>query len=291
MNGKESDPDPFEDSDSDWEKDNLGTESYGSDSSRSHGDKYIHPASLRRNIRQDIAEILNITKGDDANMTQKKMRTICFYCPGKKRRMTTNYCKELNITKGDYAKMTQKKTRQTCYYCPGTYFLLYDFIDFFEKDGPSFLQREKYHEIIDRIFKNMSRLERDAIIFQYTNWEQVHDGYLNQKMIGDVVGDYFFVCPTNDFAELAAERGMKVYYYYFTHRTSTSLWGEWMGVMHGDEIEYVFGHPLNLSLQFNSRERELSLKIMQVFTRFAGTGLVFITSLYLVQRNKEFFRH
>ncbi|XP_050505413.1 acetylcholinesterase-like [Diabrotica virgifera virgifera] len=237
MNGKESDPDPFEDSDSDWEKDNLGTESYGSDSSRSHGDKYIHPASLRRNIRQDIAEILNITKGDDANMTQKKMRTICFYCPG-------------------------------------TYFLLYDFIDFFEKDGPSFLQREKYHEIIDRIFKNMSRLERDAIIFQYTNWEQVHDGYLNQKMIGDVVGDYFFVCPTNDFAELAAERGMKVYYYYFTHRTSTSLWGEWMGVMHGDEIEYVFGHPLNLSLQFNSRERELSLKIMQVFTRFAGTGAI-----------------
>ncbi|CAH0559017.1 unnamed protein product [Brassicogethes aeneus] len=55
-------------------------------------------------------------------------------------------------------------------------------------------------------------------------------------------------------------------------RTSTSLWGEWMGVMHGDEIEYVFGHPLNLSLQFNSRERELSLKIMQAFARFAVTG-------------------
>ncbi|KAJ8921921.1 hypothetical protein NQ315_008555, partial [Exocentrus adspersus] len=55
-------------------------------------------------------------------------------------------------------------------------------------------------------------------------------------------------------------------------RTSTSLWGEWMGVMHGDEIEYVFGHPLNMSLQFNSRERELSLKIMQAFARFSATG-------------------
>nr|XP_023021546.1 acetylcholinesterase [Leptinotarsa decemlineata] len=154
----------------------------------------------------------------------------------------------------------------------GTYFLLYDFIDFFEKDGPSFLQREKYHDIIDTIFKNMSRLERDAIVFQYTNWEHVHDGYLNQKMIGDVVGDYFFVCPTNNFAEVAADRGMKVFYYYFTHRTSTSLWGEWMGVIHGDEVEYVFGHPLNMSLQFNSRERELSLKIMQAFARFATTG-------------------
>ncbi|XP_066248312.1 acetylcholinesterase-like [Euwallacea similis] len=154
----------------------------------------------------------------------------------------------------------------------GTYFLLYDFIDFFEKDGPSFLQREKYHDIVDTIFKNFTQLEKDAIVFQYTDWEHVNDGYLNQKMVGNVVGDYFFVCPMNEFAEMAAERGMKVYYYYFTHRTSTSLWGEWMGVMHGDEIEYVFGHPMNMSLQFNSRERDLSLKIMQAFSRFAATG-------------------
>lgn len=56
-----------------------------------------------------------------------------------------------------------------------------------------------------------------SCLFQYTDWEHVNDGYLNQKMVGDVVGDYFFICPTNDFAELAAERGMKVYYYYFTH--------------------------------------------------------------------------
>lgn len=55
-------------------------------------------------------------------------------------------------------------------------------------------------------------------------------------------------------------------------RTSTSLWGEWMGVMHGDEIEYVFGHPLNMSLQYNSRERDLSLRIMQSYARFALTG-------------------
>lgn len=42
--------------------------------------------------------------------------------------------------------------------------------------------------------------------------------------------------------------------------------------MHGDEIEYVFGHPLNMSLQYNSRERDLSLRMMQAFSRFALTG-------------------
>ncbi|CAG4914836.1 unnamed protein product [Colias eurytheme] len=55
-------------------------------------------------------------------------------------------------------------------------------------------------------------------------------------------------------------------------RTSTSLWGEWMGVMHGDEMEYVFGHPLNMSLQYHTRERDLAAHIMQSFTRFALTG-------------------
>nr|ABO31937.1 acetylcholinesterase [Liposcelis bostrychophila] len=154
----------------------------------------------------------------------------------------------------------------------GTYFILYDFIDYFEKDGPSFLQRDKFVEIIHTIFKNFSRIEREAIIFQYTDWDQSNDGFLNQKMIADVVGDYYFICPTNLFAEMFADVGMKVYYYYFTQRTSTNLWGEWMGVMHGDEIEYVFGHPLNMSIQYNKKERALSKRIMDTFTRFALTG-------------------
>jgi acetylcholinesterase len=47
-----------------------------------------------------------------------------------------------------------------------------------------------------------------------------------------------------------------------------------MGVMHGDEIEYVFGHPLNTSLKYNRNERDLSRRIMEIFARFALTGWV-----------------
>lgn len=39
-------------------------------------------------------------------------------------------------------------------------------------------------------------------------------------MIADVVADYFFVCPTNYFAEVLADSGVDVYYYYFTHVSS-----------------------------------------------------------------------
>lgn len=44
--------------------------------------------------------------------------------------------------------------------------MLYDFLDYFEKDGPSFLQREKFLEIVDTIFKDFSKIKREAIVFQ-----------------------------------------------------------------------------------------------------------------------------
>ncbi|KOC61629.1 Acetylcholinesterase [Habropoda laboriosa] len=153
-----------------------------------------------------------------------------------------------------------------------TYFILYDFNDVFEKDKPTFVKRDRFVNIINNIFKNMSQIERDAITFQYTDWEQVNNGYLYQKMIADVVGDYFFICPSIHFAQLFADRGMKVYYYFFTQRTSSNLWGEWMGVLHGDEVEYVFGHPMNMSLKYSKEERDLSIMMIRYFSKFAYTG-------------------
>nr|AHW29554.1 acetylcholinesterase 2 [Cyrtorhinus lividipennis] len=154
----------------------------------------------------------------------------------------------------------------------GTYFLLYDFIDYFSKDNQVKLTRDKFLELVNTIFKNMTKLEREAIIFQYTNWDNIDDGYLNVKLISDIVGDYFFICPTNLFAENFAQHGLNVYYYYFMQRPTVSLWGEWMGVIHGDDIGYVFGHPLNMSTSYNARERDLSLRIMGAFGNFANTG-------------------
>lgn len=43
---------------------------------------------------------------------------------------------------------------------------MYDFIQYFKKDDPSVLEREKFLEIINTIFKTWSQLEREAIIFQ-----------------------------------------------------------------------------------------------------------------------------
>lgn len=56
--------------------------------------------------------------------------------------------------------------QQIYIFVSGTYFILYDFIDFFEKDQASFLERDKFLNIINTIFKNMSQIEREAIVFQ-----------------------------------------------------------------------------------------------------------------------------
>ncbi|XP_054726632.1 acetylcholinesterase [Anastrepha obliqua] len=153
----------------------------------------------------------------------------------------------------------------------GTYFLLYDFIDYFDKDEATALSRDKFLEIMNNIFGKVTQAEREAIIFRYTSWVG-NPGFENQHQIGRAVGDHFFTCPSNEYAKALAERGASVHYYYFTHRTSTSQWGEWMGILHGDEIEYFFGQPLNTSLQYRPVERELGKRMLNTVIEFAKTG-------------------
>ena len=91
-------------------------------------------------------------------------------------------------------------------------------------------------------------------------------------MIEAAVGDAHFVCKVNKQAEEYARYSNDVYYYYFTQRSSQNPWPRWMGVMHADEINYVFGEPLDVSKPYTPDERQLSRVIMQYWTNFAKTG-------------------
>ena len=66
--------------------------------------------------------------------------------------------------------------------------------------------------------------------------------------------------------------------YSFEHRTQNLGWPSWTGVMHGYELEYVFGMPFSETFQkqfyrFTDAERNLSNKIIKYWTNFAATGL------------------
>ena len=59
---------------------------------------------------------------------------------------------------------------------------------------------------------------------KYTNWDYIDNGYINQKRIGEIVGDFYFICPSNYFAQKAAAGGLNVYYYFFTQVTFLNNW-------------------------------------------------------------------
>lgn len=63
-----------------------------------------------------------------------------------------------------------------------------------------------------------------------------------------------------------------VYLYLFDHRASNLAWPEWMGVIHGYEIEFVFGLPLEKRLNYTADEEKLSRRMMKYWANFARTG-------------------
>ena len=68
----------------------------------------------------------------------------------------------------------------------GTFFILYDFIAYFEKDNPSFLTRENFLRILEEIFINqwpVSHLELEAIKFQVNNYLIKPDSQVNNDLI------------------------------------------------------------------------------------------------------------
>ena len=89
-------------------------------------------------------------------------------------------------------------------------------------------------------------------------------------------GDFNFKCPALKFAQRSAEvkPSNPVYVYAFEHRTSDNPWPEWTGVMHGTELDYMFGKPFeeSSSTTFTSEEKHLSKQLMTYWSNFAKTG-------------------
>lgn len=68
---------------------------------------------------------------------------------------------------------------------------------------------------------------------------------------------------------------LTVYMYLYSHRSRSNPWPKWTGVMHGDEISYVFGEPLNPNLDYTEEEKSLSRRIMRYWSNFARYGYVY----------------
>lgn len=153
----------------------------------------------------------------------------------------------------------------------GTYFLIYGVPGFGIIDE-SLISRYQFLHGVHLTMVDASNVTRETALFQYTDWTDVDNKMKNRDLLGNLVGDQLFVCPVLEFTQSYSQHGGKAFLYLFDHRSSNNPWPEWMGVMHGYEIEFVFGMPLNASLGYTKNEVNMTKKIMKHWANFARTG-------------------
>ncbi|XP_068443775.1 acetylcholinesterase [Clinocottus analis] len=170
----------------------------------------------------------------------------------------------------------------------GSYFLLYG-APGFSKDNESLISREDFLEGVKLSVPHANDIGLEAVVLQYTDWMDENNGLKNRDAMDDVVGDHNVICPLAHFARSYAQHSALkanagavpnsggnsqggVYLYLFDHRASNLAWPEWMGVIHGYEIEFVFGLPLEKRLNYTFEEEILSQRMMRYWANFARTG-------------------
>lgn len=154
----------------------------------------------------------------------------------------------------------------------GTYFLIYYLTELFRRDESVYLSRSDFVRAVRDLNPYVSELAQQAIVFQYTDWLNPEDPIKNRDAVDKIVGDYHFTCSVSEWAYQYALAGSPVYVYYFTHRSSQNAWPQWMGVIHGEEIAFLFGEPLNKSLGYRPDEDAFSRRLMRYWANFAKTG-------------------
>ena len=110
--------------------------------------------------------------------------------------------------------------------------------------------------------------------FIYTPWPDSKNKYALRSQLIDLIGDYIFVAPSHEVADIHSEEA-PVYMYEFAHRrTIGNINKEWMGVVHADNVPYDFGIPFlpRFYSGYDAADRNVSSFIMELYANFAKTG-------------------
>jgi acetylcholinesterase len=105
--------------------------------------------------------------------------------------------------------------------------------------------------------------------YRYTNWKNPHDTKANLVNVDSLAGDSNFICPVVKLADVYSAAGQDVFMYEFTQLNSASIFPRWMGVLHADEITFVFGNPLYPNSRNTETEKVLTRKMMKYWSNMA----------------------
>jgi acetylcholinesterase len=157
----------------------------------------------------------------------------------------------------------------------GNIFLPYAISEYRDLSRKPLITREKFLEylkILNGLFSTFNfkpnENQLNAIEYRYSHWPNLNNINSNYDNLDNLINDVFFTCPANELATTYALFGQNVFFYQFAHYSSKSSWPAWFGVVHSDEIDYVFGRPLNSTLRFTLSEKNLSQKMITYWSNF-----------------------
>uniref|UniRef100_H2ZN18 Carboxylic ester hydrolase n=1 Tax=Ciona savignyi TaxID=51511 RepID=H2ZN18_CIOSA len=137
---------------------------------------------------------------------------------------------------------------------------------------------EQYLSGVDLSGLKTNTMGRSAAAFMYTDWENLDNELQYRDAVNEIVGDFHVVCPT----VLVSKRhsnsfpNRNVFLYHLSYRVSTNPWPIWMGVMHGYEIELMFGTPWfgnsKFTRGYSDLDRSVSRRMVRYWTNFAKFG-------------------
>ena len=100
------------------------------------------------------------------------------------------------------------------------------------------------------------------------------------SVLDSVLGETQFKCPMISMANALSNAGWTLFFYSFEERSRDNPWPQWMGVLHGYEIEFLLGAPA-LSDNYTIPERQLSHRMMTAWTNFINTEYPISLLIYI----------
>ncbi len=138
---------------------------------------------------------------------------------------------------------------------------------------------EQFVDSMDRLFGHyptyhdgISDAGKDALLYEYTNWEDKEDKYANIAQLDFAYADLLFVCPSQIMADVYTAVGESVYFYEFTDNFESYPVPDWVGVPHGHDVFFMLGAPYFYPEYFTEEETVLSYEMMKHWSNFAKTG-------------------
>jgi len=94
--------------------------------------------------------------------------------------------------------------------------------------------------------------------------------------LDEILADEFFVCPGLFHSRQSRLASDQVFLYKFTQNRASKATPSWMGAIHGDELEFIFGKPFDprFTALFSEHEKQVSDQLMSFVANMAHIGLL-----------------